>query len=72
MNLIFESYIKNPDGIHEVSIFLEGKPYKYNLKYQQDFDLFHLYYRTGRKGKALNVLKKNNIKIDIVNQVGGK
>ena len=61
MNLLLESYFQHWDGITEVCVTVDGKPYRYNLKYQQDFDLFHLYYRTKKKGKALNILKKNNI-----------
>lgn len=62
MNLILTFIKRNFDGIHDVTVNINGKDYTYHLKYRQDVDLFNKYYNRGYKGKALNVLRKNNVK----------
>ena len=62
MNLILTSIINHYDGLYDVTVNIDGKDYTYHLKYQQDIDKFNKYYNRGYKGKALNVLRKNNVK----------
>ncbi|MFA5208217.1 MAG: hypothetical protein WC428_06270 [Candidatus Paceibacterota bacterium] len=69
MKLILESCVKNPDGIIDISVFIQNikqdvpKRYTYHLASEYQARRFNTFYRKGKKlhGKALQILKQWNI-----------
>ena len=51
--------IKN-DGLYEILVVVDGKPYTYHLDGQYAVDKFLGHYHRGNYGKAINVLNEYN------------
>ena len=70
MKLILESCIKNPDGIIDISVFIQNekvevpKRYTYHLNSEYQARRFNTLYQKGTKthGRALQILKQWNIR----------
>jgi hypothetical protein len=54
------------DGLHEVDVLIDGKPYKFILPSEHDVAMFNFHYAAGQKliGKSLAYLKEHRIKTE--------
>jgi hypothetical protein len=63
MKLQHEMTIKNNDGLFEISVIIDGKPYTYPINSEKAVRLFNFYYRNkATHGNAIAVLNKFKIK----------
>jgi len=50
------------EGLHEVYVTIDNKPYTYRIDGKYGVDLFLDHYHAGRYGKAISTLNKFNEK----------
>ena len=62
-NMTLVSIVKN--GLHEVMVVADGKPYTYYLESEYAVNKFLAYYHKEQYGKAINVLNKHNERRDL-------
>ena len=61
MDMRFDSHIKYPDGFHKITVTIRDKTHTYSVLAHSAVEFEH-WFNLRKKGKALNILKKNNRK----------
>jgi len=55
--------MKTEFGLFEILVVINKKPYSYRIDSEWAVRKFHFFFYKGWNGKALNILKKFNLKV---------